>query len=136
MHYLDTLEEDGIYNFKQLANLRNNYPNIFYPLYELQIRMISESLGETWWEEHKATVKYNMEKKQQQEMKNIRKQKVDQEKSERQVNDEILKKKMGIKYYLMPWLIPHERKKLARIATIEQELEQQFEQLKSDTMVK
>ena len=35
----------------------------------------------------------------------------------------MLKRRMGIKYYLMPWRIPIERARLARIAAIEEEME-------------
>jgi hypothetical protein len=37
---------------------------------------------------------------------------------------------MGIKYYLMPWNIEKERKRLAKIAAIEQDLEHQFAEIK------
>jgi hypothetical protein len=36
---------------------------------------------------------------------------------------EMVKARMGITYYLMPWMIKSEMKKLAKIAAIEKELE-------------
>jgi hypothetical protein len=132
LHYLESIEEVGTYSFTQFNQLRTKYPNIFYPVYELQIKMISESLGENWWENHKANLHDLKQLAKEKQLADAQRQRKEQEKQANQVNEEIVKKKMGIKYYLMPWTIPYERKKLAKIAAIEEELEQQFNELKRD----
>ncbi len=60
----------------------------------------------------------------------LQKEKKEKEKALETVSDDMIRRKMGIKYYLMPWNIEKERKRLAKIAAIEQDLEHQFAEIK------
>ncbi len=64
------------------------------------------------------------------EIKQHEKEKAEKDKRESQkeneaVTEEIIKKRMGIKYYLMPWQRVNEHRKLTRILAIEADLDKQ-----------
>lgn len=130
MDHLHKLDEDGTYNFRELSELRTKYPHVFYPLYELQISMISHTLGEAWWENQKAKVAEEREIQRKREMALLKRKKKEKDKAMISVNDELVKKRMGIKFYLMPWMRNTERKRIAKIAAIENDLEEQFTEMK------
>jgi Ca2+-binding EF-hand superfamily protein len=134
MKYLENNDEDGSYTFPEIARLRTLYPNIFYPLYQLQQHIIAHSLGEDWWSKHKADLTDELALRKEKEANMLLKEKRDREKALETVSDDMIRRKMGIKYYLMPWTIDRERKRLTRIAAIEQDLEHQFAEMKRDSM--
>lgn len=106
------------------------FPYIFYPLYELQIQIIKQTLGEYWWEQHKATVHDEIEEQKRKEIEMLQRKQKDAAKALETMNEEIVKKRMGIKYYLLPWRRRGERIRIQRIAAIEGELEQQYKESK------
>lgn len=130
LKFLETFDEDGSYTFPEIAALRTTYPNIFYPLYQLQLHIVAHSLGEDWWTQHKASLLEELNRKKEAEAKMLQKEKKEKEKALETVSDDMIRRKMGIKYYLMPWNIEKERKRLAKIAAIEQDLEHQFAEIK------
>lgn len=132
MSFLERFDDDGSYTFPEIAALRTTYPNIFYPVYQLQQQIIAHSLGEDWWTEHKAILLDELNRKKEIEAKMLQKQKKEKERALETVSDDMIRKKMGIRYYIMPWTIERERKRLVKIAAIEQDLERQFAEIKRD----
>lgn len=131
LQHLDKLDDDGTYNFKDLVELRDKYPHVFYPLYELQTQFIRHSLGEYFWNNHKAHLKEAKEKREKEELERLKKQLRDKALAEQHANDEIVKKRMGlIRFYLLPWMRAKERRRVAKIAAIETDLEKQFAEIK------
>lgn len=130
LEFLETIDDNGVYNFHEVETLRTRYPGIFYPIYEFQMHMVANTLGETWWENHKAFIAENRLAKEKREANLLKKEKKEREKQSQLVSDEMLQKKMGLKYYFMPWTIARERQRLSRIAAIEHDLESQFNEAK------
>lgn len=123
--YLERIDEsgNGVYNFQQVIVLKNKFPGIFYPLYNLQTQIRSSTFGETWWVNQRANF-YEARDEQARKEKEIReKQDRDAARAEEMLTEAMLKRRMGIKYYLMPWGRDTERKRLARIAAIENDLD-------------
>lgn len=123
--YLDAIDDgDGAFNLPQIESMQLRYPIVFYPLYRLQVHVIQYSLGETWWENHKAKLveeRQNRRDKEQAEL--LRKEKAAAKEKE-VVNDEMIMQRMGIvKFYLMPWLRAKEKARILKIAAIESELD-------------
>jgi hypothetical protein len=128
--YLEEIDDDGTFNFTEVSDLGEKFPYIFYPLYELQIQIIKRTLGEYWWESHKASVHDEIENDKQREIEMLKRKQKDAAKALESMNEEVVKKRMGIKYYLLPWTRGSERQKIAKIAAIEGELESQFQDAK------
>lgn len=132
LSYLQTIDEDGVYIFQELALLRTRYPLVFYPIYQLQQHILNHTLGESWWNEHKAQLldaKFLKEKKEKKLTERLKKEKKAALES---VGDDMLRHRMGIRYYLLPWTIPQERKRLAKVAAMEADLEHQFHQMQQE----
>lgn len=123
LDYLDSIDDNGSYNFSEVMMLRTRYPNVFYPIYHLQQQIMTNSLGELWWEHHKAKLLEDKIKEEKRLLKLALKKKKAHEKSLALVNDEMVRQRMGFRYYLMPWRIDAERKRCSRIAAMEQDIE-------------
>lgn len=125
VNYLEDIDDDcdGSFTFNQVLLLKDKYPNIFYPLYDLQLCVINSTFGEYWWSNHKLkSYEEAMERKRREEAE--RRKIAQQAENEKELATiKMLKRRMGIKYYLMPWRIQIERARLARIAAIEEEME-------------
>jgi hypothetical protein len=132
MHQMD--DGDGVLNFREVLALEAKYPNIFFPLYNLQVQVMRSTLGEFWWEAHKLMLHEMKEKKQDEETAQLKKRQKVKAKAkvvEEDVNETMLQKRMGVVYYLMPWRRAQERNRIAKIAAIEYELEQQTAKLRA-----
>lgn len=131
--YLELTDDgDGTFNFREVVTLSQKYPLIFYPLYELQVEIINRTLGEYWWENHKVHLNDEKEAEKKKELLMLEKQRKDAAKALESMNDDIVKKRMGIFFYLTPWRRGAERKKIAKIAAIESEMEKKFKNLKKN----
>jgi len=118
---------DGKYNFRQVSAIADKYPLVFYPLFELQVQMVKNTLGEYWWENQKASVADSREEEQKKELNRLVQEKKHAEKALETANDEVVKRRMGfVKFYFMPWRRSGERRKIAKIAAIESELEDKY----------
>lgn len=126
MAYLQELDDgDGVLNFKEVTALQRSYPNVFYPLYSLQTHVMKNTLTVYWWENHKANLNDEKEKKKEEELAVLNKKKKAAAKASANVNESMVKKRMGVYYYLMPWRRNQERARIAKIAAIESELDKQ-----------
>lgn len=127
--YLDHIDDgDGAFNFKEIERMQLRYPNVFYPLYKLQTEIIQHTLGELWWETHKAYLVETKDKRKALEMAELAKKKKEEAKEKEIVSDEMIQKRMGFfKYHLMPWLRATEKNRILKIAAIEHEIDDRFE---------
>lgn len=123
--FLDSMDDgDGTFNFREIMNLHSKYPNTFFPIFRLQIQIIEESLGASWWESHKANLIESKEKRKEQEIVDIKRKQKEHAAEMETVNDDVVYERMGFaKYYFMPWLRAQERARIAKIAAIESELD-------------
>ena len=81
-------------------------------------------MGEIWWDNKKAEVQEKLEQERRlEEMKKNRK-KADLAKEQERLNEEMVKKKMGWKYYVFFWQRDKARKQIAKIAAINKQLEE------------
>lgn len=87
--------------------------------------MLQYTLGERRWENHKVQRNDAKEESRRKELAKLEKDRKDSEKEKESATEEVVKKRMGVKYWLMPWQRAAEHRKLAKIAVIESELEQQ-----------
>ena len=123
--YLDHMDDgDGTFNFKEINELELKYPNMFYPLYRLQVHIIENTFGEQWWEPHKANLADQKHMIRAKELAALRLREKEEAAANEVVSDEMIQKRMGIfKYYLMPWLREKEKQRILKIAAIESELD-------------
>jgi len=112
--------EGGLLEFRQINALHQKYPMVFYPLYMLQINIIQNTLGEKWWNEHKAFIKEVKLRKDELLLQSIKQHDEEIEQENEIVSEEMLLKRMGyIKYHAMPWLREVEKKRIIRIVELE-----------------
>jgi hypothetical protein len=123
--YLESIDHfDGAFNFNQIEAVQLKYPIVFAPLYKLQVHIIQYSLGELWWDSHKANLVEERLEKKAVEMAQLVKKERAEEKEAEVVTDDMIRKRMGVfKYYLMPWQRPFAKARILRIAAIEDELD-------------
>jgi hypothetical protein len=126
LEFLESLDAGhGTYNFNEILKMHTKFPNVFFPLFRLQMQIIQYVLGESFWEPHKVLLqeyKADRENREMQALKKRQKDAADQQKDA--VSDEAVRARMGyVKFYLMPWARDGERKKIVKIAAIEAELE-------------
>eukprot|EP01033_Poteriospumella_lacustris_P013525 gene13525-9678_t len=124
LSYLKTIDEDGVYNYRELESLRTRYPFVFSPVYQLQQHILSRTLGESWWSAHKTRLADAKQLKDKQLAEKLKREK--KKAAQRGVNDDLLRQRLGIRYYVFPWRLPLERKRLLKIAAMEADLEHQF----------
>ena len=124
LDYLKSLDEgDGRVTFKDLNEMQKSYPQVFFPAYRLVILLMQKSLGEEWWEGKKREyVEKRDEARRLEDMKRDAAAK-DVEREEAKQFEEMVKKKMGINYYLMFWERGKARSKVRKIQQINKQLE-------------
>jgi hypothetical protein len=125
LSYLEDQDEtqSEIYTMRQIEKIVSKYPGILYPVYRIQIQMIDNTMGHYWWDNHKAWLKEKQQEQQMRALQDLEQRKKHATSNEETAALEMVKARMGITYYLMPWMIKSEMKKLAKIAAIEKELE-------------
>lgn len=128
LNYLEDHDNgDGQFSFEEIVQMHKKYPMIFYPSYNLQVAIQRQTLGEDWWEWKKRNLLETKEERNLAEVNKLRKEQDDAEKEKEKaalaVNDDVVKKRLGIAYYLCPFLRKRAREKLAKIAAITEELD-------------
>jgi len=120
---LDAIDDgDGAFNFSQLEHMQERYPIVLYPLYRLQTCFIQNTLGEYFWENHKASIIDLRTESLMEEEKRLQLRHKAEAKSKELVTDDMLKQRMGYKYYLFPWQRGMEKTRMMRIAALDDEL--------------
>ena len=123
--YLDAIDDgDGAFNFAQIESMQLKYPMVFYPLYKLQVHIIANSLGETWWEYHKANLVEARDEIRRKELAELARKEKAAAKDKEIVSDDMILQRMGyFRYYCMPWLRAKEKARILKIAAIENDLD-------------
>jgi len=135
--YMRTLDAgDGRINFKDVLMVHTAYPSVFYPAFRIQSTVISTSLGETWWNNKKIEISEKIAKQRQMEEMKKNRQKADLQREQERLNEEMVKKKMGWKYYVFFWQRDKARKQIAKIAAINKQLEEVEAKQKADAKKK
>lgn len=109
---------DGRISYKDFLIVHRKYPNTFYPLFEIQVQMQRKTLGEAWWSNKKTLLKEAVEEKEAAEKNKRAAAELAAQKANDGANESLVRKRMGIKYYLMPWARAQERIKAQKIAAI------------------
>lgn len=125
--YLNTIDDDGEYNYHKLELLHVRYPFLFSPVYQLWQHIRSRTLGESWWAAHK-TRRANA-KRHQHDRANELVERLNREHQEAQdgIRTTVIRHKIDVRRSRRyPWAIPTARKRLTQIAAVEAELEHQF----------
>lgn len=132
MEYLDRIDDSGNYKYKEYIALRNTFPIIFYPMYAFQGAIIASTFGELWWTQHKAFYLDDLQRKKKKEEKRLKlalKNKERQRIKNEQIEEEMVRQRMGVLFYLMPWRRALERQRMARIAAWEDELDRMIDDM-------
>lgn len=125
LEYLDEIDDgDGAFNLAQVESMQLRYPVVFYPVYRLQVHVLQYTLGESWWENHKAKLAEERQERRDREQAALLKKEKAEKKEKEIVSEEMIRQRMGIfKYYLMPWQRAKEKARILRIAAIEGDLD-------------
>jgi hypothetical protein len=108
---------DGRILFKNIRELYDKYPMMFYPVFRLQNEVMETSLGVDWWELKKREVREEMEYQLRVQEQRERARAAQAKKEEERFNEEVVIKRMGVmKYYCCPWQRKRERARVAKIA--------------------
>ena len=121
----DNDDGDGRFEYHQIIDMHTKYPVLFFPAFRLIVQMRRNSLGEGWWIE-KGIQRY--ETKQASAANDERKRKNQAAKSKKALemaNEELVKRRMGIGYWLMFWNRGRVRMQINRIAAINADLEKE-----------
>lgn len=122
LSYLDAHDNngDGRFTFKEIYEMHVRCPQIFYPTFRIQQAIIRYSLGTIYWEWHK---RYLIEGQEERKAKEIARLRRAQQLKDSRVTDDIVQQRMGIAWYLFPWLRQTVRERLVKIAIISAELD-------------
>jgi hypothetical protein len=89
----------------------------------MQIHMVENTLGQYWWDNHKAAMVDQREEERVRLLEEAERKRKNEATSDEAATLKVVKSRLGIRYYLMPWLVQSELKKIARIAAIEKDLD-------------
>ena len=92
--------------------------------------MIHNSLGERWWEAHKADLADARRTALIVEEQRLRSAHKALAKQSEVVSDDVIRHRLGWKYYLMPWTRAKEKARIMKIAAIEAELDKNIAMLR------
>jgi Ca2+-binding EF-hand superfamily protein len=124
IEFMRTLDMgDGRVNFKDMLTVHAAYPFVFYPAFRIQSTVTTSSMGEKWWDNKKAEQAEKAEQKRRLEEMKKNQRKADLAKEQERLNEEMVKKKMGWKYFVLFWQRDKARKQIAKIAAINKQLE-------------
>ena len=86
--------------------------------------IIQNTLGERWWEMHKASLTDARLESEMREFARLKLKEKERIKEKEVISDEMIRQRMGkAKYYLMPWRRSAEKARLLRIVAIENSLD-------------
>jgi Ca2+-binding EF-hand superfamily protein len=138
LDYLKSLDDgSGKITYKDLLIMQKSYPSSFTPMYRLLNRIMSTCFkgGETYWEEKKLVLVEEREQKRRIEEMKKKAAQASIEAEEKRQFEEMVQKKMGIMYWLMPWTREAARSKVKKIQAINKQLEA-LEKAAADQMAK
>jgi len=95
----------------------------FSPVFEFQTQMMRCSMGELYWNEKKMFLKEAADDRKMMEAARLRQLAADAAKAAESQNEVMVKKRMGLRYYIMPWTREAERRKVNKILAITSDLD-------------
>lgn len=122
--YLKSLDGgDGRISFKDLLLLHHSYPFVFSPAFKLQTNLNREFFGVGYWEAKK--LEFAEKRAEAERMERLKKAAAarDIEKEQQRQFEEMVKKKMGWKYYVFFWRREGGRVKLRKMEALNKQLE-------------
>lgn len=114
---------DGRFKLEDIIEMHNGCPAIFYPAFRIQVSIMRRCFGETWWDWKKNQLADTKEDRRSNAANKLKKEQEEKLKAKEVENDDVVKKRMGIKYYIFPCFRKRERERVARIAAITAELD-------------
>jgi len=125
VEFMKTLDSgDGRVKYRDLQEVERRYPSVFYPAQRLCMHVQKFSLGEGWWTLKKIEIKEAADAKKRMEALKKNKQRADMQAEQDKLNEEMLKKKMGMNYYLRFWERDKARAQIKKIEQINKNLEE------------
>jgi len=125
VEFMKTLDSgDGRVKYRDLQKVERRYPSVFYPAQRLCMHVQKFSLGEGWWTLKKIEIKEAADAKKRMEALKKNKQRADMQAEQDKLNEEMLKKKMGMNYYLRFWERDKARAQIKKIEQINKNLEE------------
>lgn len=118
LSYLDKHDDGtGRFTFEQFYEMQLACPSLLYPSFKLHQNIIRHSFGDIYWDWKKRDIAdgYEVREVNEQETKL---QLSEADDPNHKLNDNIVKKRMGISWYIQPWKRNVFRRKIARIAAI------------------
>lgn len=137
LDYLDGIDDgDGAFNVKQLESMVARYPMMMAPLYKLQVGIIQNTLGEYWWEKHKAQLSDARLEAEMQLHHQLRLKEKEREVEKEIISDGMVRQRMGkLRYYLFPWRRDMEKARLLRLVAIEHSLDGHYKKFTREVLV-
>lgn len=102
----------------------------------LQVAMIQNTLGERWWEMHKATLSDARIEAELCEYNQLKLKEKERRMEKEIVSEAMLRHRMGnVKYYLLPWRREVEKARILRMVAIENSLDAYTKKLSREIIV-
>jgi hypothetical protein len=119
----DNDDGDGRFEFYQIKDMHFRFQILFYPAFRILVQMRRCTLGEDWWEKKNFQREdYRVERKRRAERDAANEARKNAAAAE-MANEDLVKRRMGISYYLMFWGRQKVRLQISRIAAISSELD-------------
>lgn len=117
-------EEISRFNFEEFKVMYQKCPQVFYPAFHFQQQIMRKTFGITWWEWKKQNIKETADDRKSAEIALMRKKQNEDEEAENKEMDELLKKRMGMKYYLQPWTRAEYRARIKKAILMSTEIDE------------
>ena len=121
----DNDDGDGRFEYYQIVDMHTKFPVLFFPAFRLIVQMRRNSLGEGWWIEKGLSRFENKNASDANNEKERKNKAAATKKAAEMANEELVKRRMGIGYWLMFWDRGRVRMQVNRIAAISADLEKE-----------
>ena len=121
----DNDDGDGRFEYHQIVDMHTKFPVLFFPAFRLIVQMRRNSLGEGWWVEKGLQRFESKASDAALDEKQKRDQITKSKKAMEMANEELVKRRMGIGYWLFFWNRGKVRMQVNRIAAINADLEKE-----------
>ena len=117
-------EEASRFNFEEFKAMYQKCQQVFYPAFHFQQEIMRKTFGITWWEWKKQNIKETADDRMSAEIALMRKKQEEENDAENKEMDELLKKLMGMKYYLQPWTRDEYRARIKKAILMSTEIDE------------
>lgn len=109
---------NGLFQFDEICAVHRHYPQIFRPVFLLQVKVHQYSYGDVWWNNKKYQLREEIQERRIQDKKRFDNLQSDAAKGPEAVKERKVKDAMGLKYYLCPCRRAHTRERLDRMGML------------------